>query len=166
MIGLGGETLIRRAVRIAMAAKLAPIIVVVEQNAHFAVELRELGCLVVVNEGAEEGIASSIRRGVTVARMLNVAGIILMTCDQVALKAEHLLALLANPGRVTGSRYAGKVGIPAYFPSTAFAALLELKGDVGARAMLQDAAAIENEDLALDVDTEADLLAVRQQFDL
>ena len=56
-----------------------------------------------------------------------------------------------------------KVGIPAYFPATSFAGLLELRGDVGARELLREAPAISDESLALDVDTEADVENARMK---
>ncbi len=120
------------------------------------------GCEVVVNALADEGMASSIRCGVARAREAGVAGVVVMACDQVALRAEHLRALCAEADRVTGSGYAGRVGIPAYFPEAVFGELMELRGDVGARALLQGAAAVVDEGLALDVDTEADVLRGRR----
>jgi molybdenum cofactor cytidylyltransferase len=163
---LGGKTLILRAVNVAMEAGLSPVIVVVREIESFVVELQQMGCLIVANDEASEGIASSIRRGVNVATMMKAAGVVLMTCDQVALKPEHLQELTTKSDRMTGSQYAGRVGIPAYFPVTAFAALMELKGDIGAREMLQTAFAIENEDLAFDIDTEDDLLTARKYLKL
>jgi CTP:molybdopterin cytidylyltransferase MocA len=55
------------------------------------------------------------------------------------------------------SAYAGRKGVPAYFPAESFTALSELRGDVGARELLREAAAIEDESLALDIDTEEDI---------
>ena len=70
----GCETLVERAVRVAMEAELSPVIVVVNADARpdgdFGPGLRERGCLIVVNEQADEGMAASIRRGVQVAGML------------------------------------------------------------------------------------------------
>ena len=117
--------------------------------------------VVVVNALADEGMASSIRAGVARARELGVAGVVLMACDQVALRAEHLRALSGDVGRVTGSGYAGKVGIPAYFPAENFGELMELQGDVGARELLRGAVAVVDEGLGLDVDTEADVERAR-----
>ncbi len=151
---IGGETLLERAVRVAVEAGLEPVIVVV-RIADVAVGLR--GCEVVVNELADEGMASSIRVGVARARELGVAGVVVMACDQVALRAEHLLALCGEVDGVAGSGYAGKVGIPAYFPAEKFGELMELRGDVGARELLRGAVAVVDEGLALDVDTEADV---------
>jgi CTP:molybdopterin cytidylyltransferase MocA len=148
------ETLVERAVRVAAEAGLEPVIMVVWADG-LAAGLR--GCEVVVNALADEGMASSIRCGVSRARELGAVGAVVMACDQVALRAEHLRAICAEVSRVTGSGYAGKVGIPAYFPAASFEALMELRGDVGAREVLCGAAAVVDEGLALDVDTEADV---------
>ncbi len=158
MVEIGGETLLERAVRVAVKAGLEPVIVVV-RDADVALELR--GCEVVVNALADEGMASSIRVGVARAGELGVAGLVVMACDQVALRAEHVRELCGEVDRVTGSGYAGKVGIPAYFPAEKFPELMELRGDVGARELLRGAVAVVDEALALDVDTEADVERVR-----
>ncbi len=158
---LGGETLAERAVRVAMEAELAPVIVVVNADARpevdFSPALRLLGCMIVVNEQADEGMAASIRQGVRAAEMLKADGAVLMSCDQVALRPEHLRALCEQPGSTAGSGYAGKLGIPAYFPAASFAGLMKLRGDVGAREMLRGACVFVDEALALDVDTEEDV---------
>ena len=155
---IGGETLLERAVRVAVEAELEPVIVVV-RTADVAPGL--CGCDVVVNALADEGMASSIRVGVARAEELGVVGVVVMACDQVALRAEHLRALCGEVDRVTGSGYAGKVGIPAYFPAEKFSELMELRGDVGARELLRGAVAMVDEGLALDVDTEADVERAR-----
>ena len=154
---LDGEMLVERAVRVAMEAGLSPVIVVVRPEGDFGQSLQQRGCLIVVNDDAAEGMASSIRRGVVAVKMLRVAGVVVMACDQPAVRAEHLRALVAEPGRVTGSRYAGRTGVPAYFPAVCFEELLKLQGDAGARETLREAAVVEDEGLALDVDTEADV---------
>ena len=158
---LSGETLVERAVRVAMEAGLAPVIVVVRDEGELAAGLRDRGCDVVVNRDANEGIGSSVRCGVERCRELGAEGILLMTCDQVALRAEHLRALCGGGGGVVGSGYAGRVGIPAYFPAASFGELMELRGDVGARGLLRGAATVVDEGLELDVDTEEDVERAR-----
>jgi CTP:molybdopterin cytidylyltransferase MocA len=75
------------------------------------------------------------------------------------------LQLLAeDEGQVTGSAYAGHVGVPAYFPASAFSSLLQLRGDTGAREMLRGARSIAAEELALDIDTETDLERARARL--
>ena len=167
---IGGETLLERAVRVAVEARLEPVIVVVRDPGVASVlggcevVVRDTGvarglrgCEIVSNALADEGMASSIRVGVARAQELGVVGVVVMACDQVALRTEHLRALCGEVDRITGSGYAGKVGIPAYFPAEKFGDLMELQGDVGARELLRGAVAVVDEGLGLDVDTEADV---------
>ena len=71
-----------------------------------------------------------------------------------------------NPasGEVTASAYAGRHGVPAYFPASTFAALLDLSGDQGARELLRSGAAIDLPNGELDIDTAADVLAAERLF--
>jgi molybdenum cofactor cytidylyltransferase len=151
---LDGQTLVERAARVAMRAGLSPVIVVVRPMAEFTSALRKIGCVVVPNDQADEGMAASIRAGVLEAMGTN--GLVIMTCDQIAVSVEHLRALYVESERMTGSLYAGRIGIPAYFPATRYAELMELHGDSGARTMLHGVTTVQDEALALDVDTEAD----------
>ena len=88
----------------------------------------------------------------------------LMTCDQPLLQPRHLQQLCAEPERVTGSFYNGRVGVPAYFPRASWGALLVLTGDAGARMLLQTARSVPDESLALDIDTAEDLQHALQVF--
>jgi molybdenum cofactor cytidylyltransferase len=161
---LGGETLLQRAVRVALEAGFSPVIVVVRE-ARFIEQLRERGATVLLNRKAYEGMASSIRCGVAWADGVEASGVVLITCDQPGVRAEHLRALAADAGTVTGSRYAGRVGVPAYFPATSFGALMELEGDVGARELLRGAASIVQEQLSVDVDTDEDFRVAQILFE-
>ncbi len=151
---LGTETLLQRAVRVARQAGLEPVLVILRDR---SLDESLSGCQTILNPLAEEGIASSIRCGVEQARAQGVEGAVLMSCDQIALRPEHLRRLCAQVDRVTGSGYDGKIGIPAYFPALSFEALLRLRGDRGARDLLSDAAFVTEEALRIDVDTEVDL---------
>ena len=164
-IEIGGENLVERAVRVAQAASLDPILVVVNAQAVFADRLRAAGCTVVLNEAAMEGLASSIRVGVGAAQIVSgLRGVVLMTCDQIGTRPEHLRSLYAEPDRIQASCYCGKKGVPAYFPCTSFPELLSLRGDTGARDLLRTAHAVQAEESALDIDTEADVTRARQLF--
>lgn len=162
---IGGETLLERAVRAAMHAAFSPVIVVVRKDESLAAMLRAKGCDVVVNGQADEGMAASIRCGVEIAQQRGAEGAVLMACDQVGVRAEHLRELVGDGCSVTGSGYAGRVGIPAYFPAARFEGLLELRGDVGARELLHGARVVVDEALVLDVDTEAELQRARQRYE-
>jgi CTP:molybdopterin cytidylyltransferase MocA len=152
---LAGETLLARAVRIAREAGLSPVLVVL--GTHEFAQTLSAEANVVLNPEAHEGIASSIRAGVHAAHKQNTSGAVLMTCDQIRLTPQHLQQLIAQPQEVCGSAYAGKVGVPAYFPAAKFAELMALHGDRGAAPLLTGERAVQDEALAIDIDTEADL---------
>ena len=155
-VELNGETLLARAVRTAREAGLKPVFVVVADTA-VAEAAGVRGAIILTNRKPSEGIASSIRLGVKEAVARHAEGIVLMTCDQVAVTAAHLQQLCESPRGSAGSGYAGKTGVPAYFPKGLFPALLRLKGDTGASGLLHHARAVPTEALAFDIDTEADL---------
>jgi CTP:molybdopterin cytidylyltransferase MocA len=154
---IDGETLVERAARVARESGLSPVFTVVAPAGDFGHSLQQQGCIIVLNESAAEGIAASIRNGIKAARVLKAEGVVLLTCDQPALTADHLRALCAEPQSPCGSGYAGKVGIPAYFPASSFDNLLQLKGDTGARDLLRNARSVRSENLSYDIDTETDI---------
>ena len=144
----GGETLLDHAVALARTSGAAPIFVVLGAHAdeiHLECEL--LDCILVRNEVWAEGMASSLRVGI--AAVLENApaasAAMVLVCDQPGLSAEHLCRLLdahaENAARIAASLYAGRMGVPAIFPRGSFPALLELQGDQGARALLQQSGA-------------------------
>jgi molybdenum cofactor cytidylyltransferase len=165
MARLGDATLLERAVNTALAAGLEPVFVVLreEQKTAFCVanldNIRPESAVVpVVNPEAAEGMASSVRAGVRAAAGAEgVAGVVLLACDQPAVTAEHLRELARGGDEVVASSYAGRKGVPAYFPARLFPELLQLRGDVGARGLLETARAVELPGGELDIDTVEDL---------
>jgi CTP:molybdopterin cytidylyltransferase MocA len=123
--------------------------------------LQNLGATVLLNRRTYEGLSTSIAVGVGAAKAQSAEGVVLMTCDQPALTVEHLRGLIVEPSAAAGSAYAGRVGVPAYFPAAMFGELMQLKGDAGARELLRAARAVPNEALALDIDTPVDLERAR-----
>lgn len=161
-IVIGGETLLQRAARLACEASLSPVVVVTRPDMDHRKRLESDAALILaINHEADEGIASSIRCGIRIASNHGVSGAVVIACDQPALRADHLRALVEDESRVTGSAYGGSIGVPAYFPAASFPLLLQLRGDAGARKLLTHAHAIFSEDLKLDIDTEQDLAAAR-----
>lgn len=174
LLVLNGETLLQRAIRIAQEAGASPVVVVlgayreqIETGVDFS------GVDIVVNSIWEEGMASSIRAGIQALRERapETVGVLLMICDQPAVTSEHLGQMLAvfehNRVSAIASVYAGKRGIPAIFPRTCFAGLLELRGDKGARALLSDPTRtvieIPLESGDLDIDRPEDLAHLRER---
>jgi molybdenum cofactor cytidylyltransferase len=123
LVEIDGETLLARACRIASA--VAPTIVVTRRE--FAVGDA------IVNEHAEEGMASSIRLGVAACD----GDVLLMTCDQPHVTSEHLRALIDAHAPIAATAYAGIAGVPAFFAREFREELLALRGDVGARSVIE-----------------------------
>jgi CTP:molybdopterin cytidylyltransferase MocA len=160
---LGGETLLERAVRVAREAGCRPVVVVLGAEAERIRAACALGdAVVAINQRWSEGMATSIRCGLA-ALSSDAGGALLMTCDQPAVTAVHLRALMAT-GEVTASKYAGRRGVPAYFPAAWFAALSKLAGDAGARELLRDVRTVELAGGALDVDTPETLEEARRRY--
>jgi molybdenum cofactor cytidylyltransferase len=160
---INDETLLQRAIRTAHEAGCAPIIVIL--GAHHAEILASTNlhpAVCVINNAWQEGIASSIRLGVE-AVPKEAEGALLLTCDQPAISAAHLRSLMAT-GNTTASAYAGRHGVPAYFPASMFAELIKLRGDAGAREFLRNTATVDLSGGELDIDTPADLDKAKQQF--
>jgi CTP:molybdopterin cytidylyltransferase MocA len=166
LLKLAGETLLERAVRVARQAGCSPVVVVLGAAYEEILGRSQLGdAITVINTEWAEGMASSIRLGVRTLGFVakDARGVVLMACDQPAVTAAHLCALMAS-GEVRASAYAGRRGVPAYFPASTFAELVQLRGDQGARELLRDANAIELPNGELDIDTAADMAAAERLF--
>lgn len=171
MVQLGGtngnERLLERAVRIASEARCSPVVVVLGARAGEILETCHLeGAIIVLNEGWAEGMGSSIRAGMAVLAS-DIAGVILMTCDQPAVTVEHLGTLIMHgleSGEPVASSYAGRRGVPAFLPVGLFAALGQLHGDEGARSLLAASRRVDLPGGELDVDTRELLEAARRRF--
>jgi molybdenum cofactor cytidylyltransferase len=133
---LDGLTLLRRAVLAARPCD--PVLVVTGFRApDMAAELEGTPARAVFNPDWEEGMASSLRAGLS-ALPAGSAGALFLACDQPAV-TEALVAriLAAWDGRPVACAYAGVRGIPALLPAGDFPRILALRGDRGARALLQ-----------------------------
>jgi molybdenum cofactor cytidylyltransferase len=170
LLAISGQTLLARAVEAALAAPVWPVIVVVGANAErIRPTLARFPVLVVENSSWPEGMASSIRAGVTAlrqfARSLDGAAIIL--CDQPALSSGTIQRLIAEQKRtglgIAAAHYLGRRAAPALFMREHFDTLISLTGEAGARILLNGdptlVAAVEMPELAVDLDTPADVAA-------
>jgi molybdenum cofactor cytidylyltransferase len=118
----------------------------------------------VVNRNWEEGIASSIRAGVE--RLPGSCNaVMLMLGDQLGVTGADLKRLAdawrRQPQYIVAAQYSGATGVPAIFPRSEFGALLQLRGDRGAQALLRRAPerviTVPLAGGALDIDTPEDL---------
>jgi molybdenum cofactor cytidylyltransferase len=160
---LAGERLLERAVRVAVEAGCAPVVVVLGAQAErIRAECDLQAAEVVINVAWCEGMASSIRAGVAaIAGVCDAAAV--MTCDQPAVTAEHLRKL-ASSALPAASAYAGRKGVPACFAAGHFPELMQLRGDAGAKSLVESACAVDLAWGELDIDTAEGLENARTAF--
>jgi molybdenum cofactor cytidylyltransferase len=165
LVKLTGRPVLSAVVSNAVAiAGHAVTVVLGSHAAELTQMLRHSSASVVVNRNWEEGLASSIRCGLTAAPPACDAALIMLG-DQVAVTTEDLRRLInawkGEDGTIAASVYQGHVGVPAIFPSWCFSELRELRGDQGARAIIERhshrLARVPMPNAAVDLDTPEDL---------
>jgi molybdenum cofactor cytidylyltransferase len=172
LLELSGKPLLVRAVEAALASPAWPVVVVLGAHAeNIRPALARLPVLITENPAWPEGMASSIRAGVTTlqqfSRRLDAA--VLALCDQPAFSSDTIAQLVAaqrDTGRsIVAARYAGRQGAPALFLREHFDTLTHLTGEEGARALLNGAAhpiaTVDLPALAVDLDTPEDFAAAQ-----
>jgi molybdenum cofactor cytidylyltransferase len=170
LLDVEGRPLLLRAVDAALASPVWPVVVVLGANAEkIRPILARLPVLVTENAAWAEGMAASIRAGVTTlqqfSRHLDAALIAL--CDQPAFSADTIARLITTQretGRsIAAAHYAGRNGAPALFLREHFHTLTSLTGEEGARDLLNDAPArvapVDLPALGTDLDTPGDVAA-------
>ena len=74
----------------------------------------------------------------------------------------------AGPSCLVASRFKSQIGIPAIFPKDYYGQLLNIKGDQGAKGVLeaniQHLVSVPIIEAAIDIDTPKDLIAVRDSY--
>jgi len=146
LVRIAGETLLGHTIRVVSEAAADPILVVIGAHREAIEAGVDLAAVrTVVNPDWEEGIASSLQAGMRALGQSasDATAVLLLTCDQPMLTAEHLRELISLHEGVTeavtvASAYAGVAGIPAIFPASQFAGLIALTGDTGARHLLRN----------------------------
>ncbi len=126
---------------------------------------------VIVNRHWEEGMASSLRHGIA-ALPATCSAVLVLLGDQVTVTDNDLKRLVnawnGHDTVIAASVYQGHVGVPAIFPRWCFSELRELRGDRGARVILERHATrlahVQMPNAAIDLDTPEDLAALTEQF--
>lgn len=164
-----GQALVARAVRLAESACESRTLLVVgsEHHAVTAACQPQRGFFI-YNPNFADGIASSIRSGIRCLEN-RADGILLLLADQPLIDSSHLesleVAWRAAPEKIVASGYARTLGPPAIFPRAYFNALQSLRGDRGAKSLLEANRdrlnTIAFEKGAVDVDVPQDLEQLR-----
>lgn len=127
---------------------------------------------VVINPTWKEGIGSSIACGVA-ALPASASAVLIMLCDQVGLSRLDLTCLIrryeslshASTPPIVCASYADGLGVPAIFPSHFFKQLIALKGDQGAKPLLQQhlVVRVPLATAAMDIDTQEQWVSLKWQ---
>ncbi len=128
--------------------------------------LNGLSIEAVYNPDWREGLGSSVRTGATQFAP-DCQAIMLMLCDQPAISRADFSSLVnawtSRPERIAAAEYAGTCGVPAIFPMSFREDLMSLKGDQGAKRIINRAQRISTVKMPsaeFDVDTPDDLSAL------
>lgn len=162
-----GETLVHRAVRLARETFPSRLIVVAGSQADAVrYALDGVACEIVYNPHWPQGVATSLA---TASRALghHYGPLLLLGCDQPALRVDHLQQLVdmaaANPrGYAAIELESGRLAMPAVIPGGVLRYIERLRGDHGLATRLNSlppdhVARVPGPELEFDVDDAVDL---------
>jgi molybdenum cofactor cytidylyltransferase len=143
LVAIDGIPLARRQCLVALAASIGPVAIIVgSRAADLTPVVADLPVDVCVNPHWQEGMAASLRRAVRAALRHRAAALLVLACDQYRITPDDLRRLctawLGSGKGACVSRAGRHLGPPAIIPADRFDSVLELRGDVGARAVLFD----------------------------
>ncbi|HVW13823.1 MAG TPA: nucleotidyltransferase family protein [Mucilaginibacter sp.] len=167
LLKYNGETLLQRAINTAKGSEAGKVIVVLGASHQKIISETDIrGTDLVVNPGWQSGMSSSIVSGIKALKELAPvpSSVILVVCDQ-PFVTSALLNTLISEHRSTGKQiiactYEGVMGTPVLFSSRLYDQLLVLRGNAGAKKIIQankdKVATVTFELGATDVDTIGD----------
>ena len=162
-----GVPLLRHAAETAIAAGCDPVVVVLGSKAdQLSNVLDGLKVTIAINERWTEGMGTSIHTGLRAVESGSATGVILALADQPFVAPEQLRGLVERhreSGKpIVAARYAGTVGVPAYFARSFFPRLAELAPGQGCKVVilqhLEDHLLVDCPEAAIDVDTPQDYM--------
>jgi len=140
-----GQTLLQRAIHTALTSACCEKIVVVlgANEGVIRPNISDHQVHITYNPNWQEGIASSIRLGITELQKLepNITAAILMVCDQPFVDPLLIYQLTErraeNNNGIIACSYKDTLGVPALFDVSYFPRLLKLQGKEGAKKLIK-----------------------------
>jgi molybdenum cofactor cytidylyltransferase len=168
-------SLLRRTLTV--AARLAPakiVVVIPRHAARYRIEARGVNAVFAANPRRAEGLSSSVRRGIALARYS--PALLLLPVDLADLRPRDLARLISRwraarrcviARRIGRQEGAARAGVPLILPRWLYSRALDVTGDIGLRDLVSGLPAPQRVLLnlpsaALDVDTPQDLRAARR----
>jgi molybdenum cofactor cytidylyltransferase len=165
---VGGVPMIRRVVDAVLKSEIFSLTVVTGAGAEaVATELQDCNVSFVENSDYREGIASSLKRGLS-SLPNDLDGVMILLADMPFITAAHINELLAefNPATerdIVAPMRGGRLGNPVIWSARYREAMMKLTGDRGARPLLDEFAAnvwevpMGDDAIFMDVDTSEEL---------
>ena len=172
LVQIAGRPALQQVVSNAIAVAGSAVTVVLgAQAADITRMLQHSSASVLINRQWEEGIGASIRCGVG-ALSQGCDAVLLLLGDQVAVTASDLKRLISawngQDSIIATSVYSGQLGVPAIFPRFAFSELMQLRGDQGAKAIINRytsrLAHVPMPNAAYDLDTAEQVAQMQELF--
>jgi len=172
---IGGEPLIRRTVRTALASRARPVILVAgHERERLAEAVLGLDISVVDNPRHGEGLSTSLIAGIAVVPR-EARGAVICLGDMALIGPPMIDALIARfeerpaAGAVVPA-HEGEWGNPVLISRRLFAEIAMIEGDAGARALLRgrrDVLLLETQDpsVLIDADTPEALAQMRRRIE-
>ena len=168
---LGGDTVLVRTLRNAIASEMAVVLVISEALIPEAKGLVAPQDMVVVDARTQTvwGMGDSIAAGVSIHA--SATGWLVLPADMPLVRPASLRAVAAalDQQPIAFAQYRGRRGHPVGFGAELFSELVMLKGDEGARRLLAryPTAAVELDDpgVLFDIDTVDDLAVAQRSID-
>lgn len=159
----GGELVVAASARVLLSSVDTVIAVVPPDDGGVGECLRALGCIVTVCPDADSGMAASLVHALRQAP--DAPSWLIALGDMPYVRTSTMLALraaLEQGAPIVVPVHAGQRGNPVGFGRAHREALLALRGDQGARAILKahpvSVVSVDDPGVVLDIDTVADLL--------
>ena len=137
------RTLLSHVINCVIASSCRIVIVILGANSDkIEPQIAQFPIIIVKNSDWNKGISSSIGCGVNYIqeKKLNINGVIFLTCDQPFISTKIIDQLieannLTNQS-IIATHYEKTLGIPVLFSSSFFSELIELRGDNGAKKII------------------------------
>lgn len=180
-LAVGKKTLGSLALDTAIQSTLDTVCIVVNENDELSWLPKRMKthekCKVVICPGSDEGQSASLRCGIEYARKIGTSAIVILLADQPFITIRMIDEIIACFQEHPNSKYIatahdGTMKPPILFTRDLFPALLEVRGDQGAREFLHRAAADTGKQLpchdprlVFDVDDERDYAVLLSQLE-
>ncbi|MBV9499177.1 MAG: nucleotidyltransferase family protein [Acidobacteriaceae bacterium] len=167
LVEVGGKPMLERTLSTVLQSRVDEIVVVLGHSAELiqqSIPFRD--ATAVINHSYTEGMASSLRTGLSSVRA-NVEAVLIVLADQPFLKSETIDRLIeqyrSEWAEILVPTYNGVRGNPVLLDRSVFHELAQLNGDVGFRAIFGSHARgiakvpVQDPGVLVDLDTPADV---------